>query len=618
MYNKPNVPIIYNINPDLLDNKLELAKLLGYNDISNLSICDIIKSKKSITANLNFVCTEPYNKLLEIPLIVLNNTFGLAKNSKYELIKYLIDNKINIPPELYSNVKTTGLDGISILDNINNKSVLAKLLGQPDNIDICTMLKNGKERMNTDGQYYSDKICAEYSWLLDIDDSTLITLLGNPKVKKKGILLKMVIDAGIQQVRYVNYNIIQELEPSITAITLAEYGESASNKELRYITTADFEELINEAGFINCYIQAIKEIYRNKLIFYRKREKELTSEYELMKRKVTELRKIDPVFRSEEAINPINIINEIITIKDIISEINNRLNNISAELIRHNLLDIINNQEYGIKLLVGRDDIKNIIVQLIFSSINNPTLFNNSYLNMAIYGKSGVGKSLLGKTIAYIMNKSMLLVRNTFLVKTRSDLVSQWIGGTAIKTKSTLLNCIEGILFIDEAYQLAGSNTDFGQESIAEILAFTDRYIGKCIIILAGYEDVMENKFMKINEGIIRRFPYIFRLKPYTPDDLSLILNKFLFNNGITLSDKLFTYLYRIIKYINDNDNASINKQAGDMQNLATILARHISSTKLDWDPTDENIFIPIVLDAVNEYLMLKKSVIRFSHKGKQ
>lgn len=115
-------------------------------------------------------------------------------------------------------------------------------------------------------------------------------------------------------------------------------------------------------------------------------------------------------------------------------------------------------------------------------------------------------------------------VDDYFVLVKRSDIVGEYIGHTAQKTKRVLSKCVGKIVFFDEAYSLVVSdsllNSDFGHEALTELLQWMDANRGKCIVGLGGYRDKMENTVFKSQPGLKSRCHQVFEIDSYSPEEL--------------------------------------------------------------------------------------------------
>ena len=218
----------------------------------------------------------------------------------------------------------------------------------------------------------------------------------------------------------------------------------------------------------------------------------------------------------------------------------------------------------------------------------------------------------LAKVIAYAFSKSGILATDTIKIVSRSDLVGQYIGQTAPRTRGNLLETLEGILFIDEAYQLSPDDPgrDFGPEAITEIVNFLDKYIGMSIVIVAGYEDKMTKNFFGSNEGLARRFPYRLTLSNYSISELTDILIRFVERSTeMQIDDETGNYLYSVIEYLDEEHKTDdiFSNQAGDMLNFGSSLVKAINgSFKVKWKQGNLENNTPILKEGLQDYLKMK------------
>jgi probable Rubsico expression protein CbbX len=142
-------------------------------------------------------------------------------------------------------------------------------------------------------------------------------------------------------------------------------------------------------------------------------------------------------------------------------------------------------------------------------------------LHMSFTGNPGTGKTTVALRMAGIL-KALGFVRQGQLISvTRDDLVGQYIGHTAPKTKEILKKAIGGVLFIDEAYYLyrPDNERDYGQEAIEILLQVMENQREDLVVILAGYADRME-KFYTLNPGFRSRIAHHIDFPDYEDTEL--------------------------------------------------------------------------------------------------
>lgn len=145
-------------------------------------------------------------------------------------------------------------------------------------------------------------------------------------------------------------------------------------------------------------------------------------------------------------------------------------------------------------------------------------------LHMAFTGNPGTGKTTVAMRMATILNRLGYIRRDHLVVASRDDLVGQYIGHTAPKTKEVLKRAMGGVLFIDEAYSLyrAENERDYGQETIEILLQVMENQREDLVVILAGYEDKME-QFFSLNPGMRSRIAHHIQFPDYSHDELVAI-----------------------------------------------------------------------------------------------
>jgi probable Rubsico expression protein CbbX len=142
-------------------------------------------------------------------------------------------------------------------------------------------------------------------------------------------------------------------------------------------------------------------------------------------------------------------------------------------------------------------------------------------LHMCFSGNPGTGKTTVALRMAQVLHRLGYIRRNHLVSVTRDDLVGQYIGHTAPKTRDVLKRAMGGVLFIDEAYYLyrPENERDYGQEAIEILLQTMENQRDDLVVILAGYEARMET-FFRSNPGFRSRIAHHIVFPDYAPDEL--------------------------------------------------------------------------------------------------
>src|SRR4051795_11141188 len=145
-------------------------------------------------------------------------------------------------------------------------------------------------------------------------------------------------------------------------------------------------------------------------------------------------------------------------------------------------------------------------------------------LHMSFTGNPGTGKTTVALRMAGILHRLGFVRRGHVISVTRDDLVGQYIGHTAPKTKEVLKKAMGGVLFIDEAYYLyrPENERDYGQESIEILLQIMEQQREDLVVILAGYADRMET-FFQSNPGFRSRIAHHIDFPDYSGGELLTI-----------------------------------------------------------------------------------------------
>ena len=145
----------------------------------------------------------------------------------------------------------------------------------------------------------------------------------------------------------------------------------------------------------------------------------------------------------------------------------------------------------------------------------------NPGLHMSFTGSPGTGKTTVGLKMADILFQLGYVEKGHLLTVTRDDLVGQYIGHTAPKTKEVLKKAMGGVLFIDEAYYLykPDNERDYGSEAIEILLQVMENQRDELVIILAGYKEPMD-KFYESNPGLSSRITNHIDFPDYSVEEL--------------------------------------------------------------------------------------------------
>lgn len=149
-------------------------------------------------------------------------------------------------------------------------------------------------------------------------------------------------------------------------------------------------------------------------------------------------------------------------------------------------------------------------------------------LHMIFRGNPGTGKTTVARIVGKLFKEIGVLQKGHIIEVERADLVGEYIGHTAQKTRELLKRALGGVLFVDEAYSLArGGEKDFGKESIDCLVKAMEDQKDNLILILAGYKNEMD-WFLQTNPGLRSRFPIHIDFPDYNVEELMQIADNML------------------------------------------------------------------------------------------
>lgn len=212
------------------------------------------------------------------------------------------------------------------------------------------------------------------------------------------------------------------------------------------------------------------------------------------------------------------------------------------QLIReHEKLQYIEQQ---LERFVGLEQLKDIVKNIYATAMINEQrekyglTLNEQAMHMIFTGNPGTGKTTVARKLASVLKELQLLSKGQFIEAQRADIVGEYIGQTALKTKKLIQEALGGVLFIDEAYALArGGHKDFGREAIDTLVKMAEDHRHDCVVILAGYPDEMEY-FLLQNPGLTSRFPFQLNFPNYTVEQLIAIAKMMVQERDYTLTER--------------------------------------------------------------------------------
>jgi stage V sporulation protein K len=170
-------------------------------------------------------------------------------------------------------------------------------------------------------------------------------------------------------------------------------------------------------------------------------------------------------------------------------------------------------------------------------------------LHMVFKGNPGTGKTTVARIMARMFQQVGLLEKGHLVEVERADLVGEYIGHTAQKTREQIRRALGGVLFIDEAYSLArGGEKDFGREAIDCLVKHMEDYRNQFVAVIAGYEHEMD-LFLRANPGLPSRFPIHLTFPDYETPALLEIARRMAAERQYRLSADAELKLRRMIEH---------------------------------------------------------------------
>jgi probable Rubsico expression protein CbbX len=214
------------------------------------------------------------------------------------------------------------------------------------------------------------------------------------------------------------------------------------------------------------------------------------------------------------------------------------LSALSADSHVNDVLDELDRELIGLKPVKAR--IRDIAALLLVERARKQLGLNGGApsLHMSFTGNPGTGKTTVALRMAQILHRLGYVRKGHLIAVTRDDLVGQYIGHTAPKTKEILKKAAGGVLFIDEAYYLyrPENERDYGQEAIEILLQVMENQRDDLVVILAGYGERMQT-FFRSNPGLSSRIAHHLDFPDYLAPELEQIAQRMLLAMQYRLSD---------------------------------------------------------------------------------
>lgn len=226
--------------------------------------------------------------------------------------------------------------------------------------------------------------------------------------------------------------------------------------------------------------------------------------------------------------------------------------------------------------LIGLDGVKKLVGEMVaFVEVQKWRARENLAteplaLHMIFKGNPGTGKTTVARILGRMFKELGVLPKGHSIEVERADLVGEYIGHTAQKTREQIKRALGGILFIDEAYSLArGGHKDFGKEAIDTMVKAMEDHKDELILILAGYPHEMED-FLETNPGLVSRFPIQIDFPDYTIRELLQIAELMIKKRQYRFSEGARARLHEILLQVSLNGD----KNSGNARLVRNLIER--------------------------------------------
>ncbi|PNG78355.1 hypothetical protein TI06_07995 [Vibrio vulnificus] len=240
----------------------------------------------------------------------------------------------------------------------------------------------------------------------------------------------------------------------------------------------------------------------------------------------------------------------------------------STQVVSSKPVKDINELQEELNSMIGLHTVKSRVTALVSEiaikkerETHGLPISERSY-HMVFTGNAGTGKTVVARIISKMFFALGLTSSDKFIEATRSDLVGEYVGHTAIKTNGVVDSSLGGVLFIDEAYALKGEGNDFGKEAITTLLKRMEDDRDNLIVIMAGYENEME-ELMESNQGLRSRLNRRIHFDDYDRNELTEILKLNFEKNAYVLDKMVSDDLLNMIVGVNAEDKIKFSNGRG-------------------------------------------------------